>query len=254
MSGPVSRSRPDQVEALTRGVHLPLPPVAREHIEVILETLQVIFDSLAVDHELTLGRGDEPEINALMQGRLNALLLAPGQDADDDEPAIGVLWRQLVAAVARGNESVSFDGVHIEKRPDINVFLTFRHRSFPLVIECKIIDRPNGKTPRMYCEDGLQKFLRGEYGWGGREALMLGYVRDDSSLASSLAPLLTMSGGNPYAVNQVLQSTTLPPPDIANSVHDREFRYLGRAAPDDDPGSITIWHLWMPVLRPLGVT
>lgn len=250
MSPLATRSSSDQVEALTKGVRLPLPALKREHLDVILETLQAAFSDLAADHGRTLRCGDEPKINALMEARLNALLVESDSEDVGHRSSLGVLWRQLADAVARGKETVSYDGKHIEKRPDLNVFLTSGHPSFPLIIECKLIDQPNDKSPRMYCESGLTRFLRGEYGWAAQEAVMLGYVRDGSRLAPSLATLLSPGGPNdPYAVRQALQAAGSPPPDIANSVHERRFRYVRRLPPDDDPGPISIWHLWMLVPR-----
>ncbi|MSP00880.1 MAG: hypothetical protein EXR07_07510 [Acetobacteraceae bacterium] len=250
MSPLAPRSSSGQVEALTKGVRLPLPAIEPEHLDVILETLQAAFHDVAADHKVTLRSGDEAEINALMDARLNALLIQSDPEDGRYEASLAMLWRQIANAVARGKEMVSFDGTHIEKRPDLNIFLSFRHPSFPLVVECKLIDRHGGKSPRLYCDNGVVRFLRGEYGWATREAVMLGYIRDGSRLATALGPLLTPTGGaNRYAVRQALQVARPPPPDIAHSVHERWFRYVGRLSPNDDPGVISIWHLWMPVPR-----
>jgi hypothetical protein len=243
-----ARSSSVQVEALTKGVRLPFPAIEREHLDIILETLQLAFGEVAADQAATLQNGDENEINDLMKTRLNALIAESDPMGAGGGDSVGVLWGQLVRNVVRGAETVSYDNKHIEKRPDLNVFLSFRHPNFPLVIECKLIDRQGGKSTRKYCDYGIVRFLRGEYGWAAREAIMLGYVRDGSRLASSLAPLLIPSShADPYAVRQPLLATKPPPPDIAHSVHARRFRYIGRLSPDDDPGPISLWHLWMPV-------
>ena len=248
MSPLAPRSSASQVEALTKGVRLPLPAIEPEHMDVILETLQAAFHDVAADHKMTLIYGDEAEINALMEARLNALLIHTEPEDSPDETSIAVLWRQIVNAVARGKETVKFDGERIEMRPDLNIFLGFGHPSFPLVVECKLIDRHSGKSPRLYCDNGVVRFLRGEYGWAAREAVMLGYIRDRSRLVSALGPLLSPTdSANRYTVRQALQARKPPPPDIAHSVHERRFRYLDRLPPDDDPGEISIWHLWMPV-------
>ena len=47
-----------------------------------------------------------------MATRLNRLL--------DEHP----LWEQMVRSVTRGSETLSFDGVHLEKRPDLSIHLT----------------------------------------------------------------------------------------------------------------------------------
>jgi hypothetical protein len=245
------RSSAAQVEALTTGVHPPLAAIGRQHIDVILEVLHAAFDDLAINYGCILRCGIEAEINALMAARLSALLEEPEPGDSDYGSALGLLWRQLAKAVARGHETVSYNGEHLEKRPDLNIFLTFGHPSFPFIIECKIIDHPNGRSARLYCESGVTRFLRGEYGWVAQEVMMLGYVRDGSCLVSSLAPLLAV-GRRPdrYAVLQAPLAPNPPPPDIAHSAHERTFRYVGRLSPHNDPGSLSIWHLWLPVPQP----
>jgi hypothetical protein len=80
---------------------------------------------------------------------------------------------------------------------------------------------------------------------------MLGYVRDGSTIGSSLAPLLAIGHRTDrYAVRQEPLAPKPAPPDIAHSIHERRFRYVDRMPPDDDPGHISIWHLWMPVPQP----
>lgn len=245
------RSSAAQVEALTTGVRLPLAAIEQEHLGVILEILHVAFDELAANYGCILRCGIEAEINALMEARLNALLVEPEPGDPDYGSTLGLLWRQLAYAVARGKETVSYDGKHIEKRPDLNVYLTFGHPSFPLIIECKVIDLAHGQSAHLYCENGVVRFLLGEYGWVAQEAMMLGYVRDGSTLGSALAPLLAIGhSSNPYAVLQAPLAPKPPPPDTAHSIHERKFRYVGRLPPHDDPGPVSIWHLWMAVPPP----
>ena len=129
MSGGTVRPRQDQVEALTRGLRLPLEPIAEEHLEVIAEGLRQAFDEARKHAPGTVYAGDEPEVTALVQAQLN------GTMAEDP------LWRQLVLWVGRGSESVSFDGKHLEKRPDLSIVLSGAERRFPLVAEAKILGR-----------------------------------------------------------------------------------------------------------------
>jgi hypothetical protein len=227
----------DQIGELTRGIDLPLLPLHQEHLRVILDALSTAWADLRERHAPTLFQEDEPAINALMETRLLALL--------DQDP----LWAQMVRAVARGRETMSFDGAHLEKRPDLSVYLTCRNPAFPLSVECKIIDEANGKTGKFYCEKGVSRFLTGEYAWAAKEAVMVGYVRDKSTIASTLAPLFiaAISGGaHPYASEGALSSVGVPPPDLANSTHARRFRYPLRKPPNDDPGTIALWRLWLP--------
>jgi hypothetical protein len=143
---------------------------------------------------------------------------------------------------------MSFDGTHLEKRPDLSLFLTRRNAAFPLVIECKIIDQTNGKNGKLYCDKGVSRFLTGEYAWATREALMIAYVRDESTIASTLAPLFVQQAcaPAPYAAKGGLTAIGAPPPDLAKSSHDRSFCYPHRQPPRNEPGPIELWHLWLP--------
>lgn len=143
---------------------------------------------------------------------------------------------------------MSFDGTHLEKRPDLSLFLTCRNAAFPLAIECKIIDEANSKSGKLYCDNGVSRFLTGEYAWATKEALMIAYVRDKSTIASTLAPLFVplASGSAPYAAVDSVSAIGAPPPDLAKSRHARSFRYPLRQPPCDRPGAIALWHLWLP--------
>lgn len=228
--------RLDQIEELTRGIDLPLFPLHQEHLRAIVEVLCSAWADLLQRYPRILFHEDEAAINALMETRLSALL-------DEDQ-----LWGQMVRAVARGRETTSFDGTHLEKRPDLSLFLTRRHAAFPLTIECKIIDKASNKDGKLYCEKGVSRFVAGEYAWATKEALLIAYVRDKSTIASTLAPLFVPppSGLAAYGTKDAVSAVGVPPPDLAKSSHGRTFRYPLRKAPGDDPGAIALWHLWLP--------
>ncbi len=109
MRRPAVRPRPDQVAALTRGVRLPLAPIPGDFLEILAEALSQAFHDIRADSPQTVTTGNEPEVTALMQARLNEMI-------NED-----TLWRQLVNYVARGTDSISFDGSHIEKSPDLSI-------------------------------------------------------------------------------------------------------------------------------------
>ena len=157
-----------------------------------------------------------------------------------------MMWRQLVRSVTRGTESISYNGSHLEKRPDLSIHLTSRNPSFPLTVECKLIDAKSERTVKIYCEQGLSKYINGDYAWTAAEAFMLGYVRDGSSIQSSLTPFLSESeklNPPPYLVMMLPEGTAHATADLARSCHNRNFKYLG--GPPDDPGPISVWHMWL---------
>ena len=226
--------REDQVAELTRGQRLPLEPLHEIHMVFIAEVLIRVWNDLLVDRRSILHFGGETEVNTLIETRLNALL------EEDD------LWRQLVRGVARGKETISYDGRHLEKRPDLSILLTSRSPSFPLVVECKVIDAPAAKRVSLYCDHGLVRFVRGEYGWATREAFILAYVRDGSSISSCLEPFLAQSLSkqpDAYLTRSLPESIGESHLHLALSSHNREFRYVGQS--HGNPGAITIWHLWI---------
>ena len=71
-------------------------------------------------------------------------------------------WSTLLSGVARGKESISHNGSSLEKRPDLSISLTKKDPRFPLIIECKLIDKKAGKEVALYGHKGLARFLDGE--------------------------------------------------------------------------------------------
>ena len=235
MSGPVGRPRPDQVAELTRGLRLPVEAIAAEHLEILAEGLRQAFDEIRMRAPATVAMGKEPEVTALMEARLNRLI-------DEDS-----IWRQLVLWVARGTESISVDGSHLEKRPDLSIGLSGAKRRFPLVAEAKILDAPAAKTVALYCKDGILRFVEGEYAWGTREAFMIGYVRDGSSIDTTLSAFLSQAV-DLYPHRYLVEALPVPvgsgSSDLAYTRHGRDFVYGGQRPPNS-PGPIAVWHLWL---------
>ena len=229
------RPRVDQVAELTRGLRLPLGPIANDHLEVLAECLRQAFDDIRAHWPTTVATGEESEVTALMEARLNRMI-------DEDS-----LWRQLVHCVARGKESISFNGAHLEKRPDLSIFLSGANRRFPLVAEAKVLDTATSKTTAMYCKNGIRRFVQGEYAWGNREAFMIGYVRDGSSIDPTLKAFLSKvadSDPDRYLVETLPVPIGSGPSDLAYTRHGRKFVY-GSQRPPNRPGPISLWHLWL---------
>jgi hypothetical protein len=230
------RPRLDQISELSKGLQLPLPEIQSVHLEIIAEVLSRAFNEIRSQLPSVVLTGNEAELNALMEARLNGLI--------EEDP----LWGQLVLCVARGKESLSFDGSHLEKRPDLSIYLTSRARNFPLITEAKIIDASSGKTEYLYCDKGLRRFIVGEYAWGNREAFMIAYVRDGSSIPSKLTPLLSEDMAKctfGYLVKDLPTPLTAATKNLARSKHQRSFLYTHQAPPNDSPGCIALWHLWL---------
>ena len=233
MRRPALRPRRDQVEELTRGLQLPLAAIADEHMDVVADGLRQAFEDVRLYAGATVATGEESEVTGLVQARLNRLV-------HEDS-----LWGQLVLYVGRGTESISFDGSHLEKRPDLSIVLSGRDRRFPLVAEAKILDAAASKTAAQYCRDGIRRFVEGEYAWAGREAFMIGYVRDGSSTDTTLGGFLARdSHSQRYRVESLPVAVGASSADLAHTRHGRDFLYGGQPAPNS-PGPISVWHLWL---------
>jgi hypothetical protein len=236
MSGLISGLQQDHLSELIRGQELPLPALDPSHAELILELLQQAYEGIKTDYPGAISSGDEKHLNSLMVDRLNHLV--------GDDPMAGL----LVRAVSRGAETKNYDASRFEMRPDIQISLTSRKHLFPLIVECKLIDMPKGKTVDLYCRDGLARFTTGDYAWTNREAIMLAYVRDGASTTSHLHPFLAtaMALSPPeYAVVSLPQKCVVLLPDAARSDHGRYFSYVHGAHRGKLPGNIAVWHLWV---------
>jgi len=236
MRGTGIHARLDQVAELTRGFQLPLPALEADHLEIVAERLLRAFNEVRDLWPDTVSSGIEAEVTALLEARLNALI-------EED-----TLWGQLVLCVARGKESLSFDGSHLEKRPDLSIYLSNRARRFPLIAEAKILDSASARTEALYCDHGLRRFIGGEYAWSNREAFMIAYVRDGSMIDTTLTPFLAdATTGIPpkYLVEELPVHGGDGSSDLAYSRHGRTFRYTNQPPPTDQPGPITVWHLWL---------
>jgi len=228
--------RAEQVAELTRGQELPTPALDDIHLEIIADVLIETWRDLAATHPAIVNSGLEAEITTLVESALVRRL--------DEDP----LWEQMVRCVARGKETISFDGAHLEKRPDLSIYLTRRSHAFPLVIECKIIDRHSGKHVDLYCEDGVLRFIIGEYAWATSEAFMLAYVRDGSQPLDTLVPLLheaQSSQPDRFATLRLVEPTNAA--ILIRTIHNRTFRYVH--VPSGHPGPIAIWHLWLSTIN-----
>jgi hypothetical protein len=228
MSQPGHAPRDLQIAELTRGAKIPQPALQSRHLRIIAEFLVLAWQEILAAHDQVICTQEEKEINTLMEARLLSFL------QEDEE------WAKLVRLVCRGRESCNYDGKSLEKRPDLSIFLTKRDARYPLIVECKLIDKTAQKEVTLYGNQGVARFLNGEYAWYAWEAFMLAYVRDDSTISNCLTPHLASRqkhAPDPFLTEQLPQTVKLPSQDLARSRHGRRF--------PNNPGAIAIWHLWL---------
>lgn len=188
----------------------------------------------------------EPEITTMLEQQLNKMMR--------DETGPNGFNSALFETVVRDASVFTFDGRHIEKKPD----LTFRlidtklrsevaaHRAF--FVECKAL-WDNGAVSR-YCSQGIRRFVVGEYAWAVSSAAMIGYQDGSKEVATDLEPYLERDrkSGNS------LRTVRLPGEEAVVTVaggyqayfsqHDRPWRY---PQSERGPGEISLAHLWLRV-------
>lgn len=226
----------DQIAALVSGVKLPLEPIGEEFLDIVVEGLSSAFEDARAASPTTVASASEAAVTALMETHLNRKI--------DEDP----FWRTLVASVGRGTESVNFDGTKLEKRPDLSITFSERSRRFPLIVEAKIIDHGSGKTSKLYCDNGIARFLNGDYAWGCQEAFMLAYVRDASPQLNTLQERLSTKDKSvepPYGTLAGPSERCASIGDLAITRHARSFTYPCQSAPEHKPGDVHLWHLWL---------
>src|SRR3546814_13481857 len=75
---------------------------------------------------------------------------------------------------------------------------------------------------------------------------MSAYVRDVTTIATRLKPYLALPAqATSYAVEEAPTSLGSGAYDAARSRHARSFVYAHTTPPANDPGAITLWHLWV---------
>ncbi|HBT83073.1 MAG TPA: hypothetical protein DEB35_06465 [Desulfuromonas sp.] len=224
----MSLPRNYQVLEFMRGVELPLPPLQRRPLMAITEMLIAAWNGLKEEHAEVLFHEEEKEVNTLMDSRLNSLF--------EQNPQ----WSMLITGISRGRESINYDGSKLEKRPDLSIHLTSRFSRLSLIVECKLLDSKSKKSIDLYCDQGLARFIDGQYAWYAREAFMLAYVRDGATIATCLTPQLEKcqkKSPDPFQTEQLPKTVNTPFYELAQSRHGRQF--------PNNPGSIDIWHLWL---------
>lgn len=176
-------------------------------------------------------RANEIEFTAGLVLELNRLLNT------EEVPGFSARWLETIP---RGGELSSFDGAHVEKRPD----MVFRrqgvsavmHREYcGLFVECKIVDMT--RTMDEYCGQGVLRFVKGQYAWAMRSGMLLGYARDSYSLPAHLNRHLEKFGAR-YDTQEMCNSA-----EPFSTRHARPWIYKT----GESPGDIVLRHLWVTV-------
>lgn len=157
--------------------------------------------------------------------------------------AIGFTFQRF-QNVVRGEEQLSGDREHDEKRPD----LTFRTiqglaetldpTAFGLFVECKPISTKKKHSIPNYCKTLLARFLNGDYPWQMQEGLMIAYVFNGKTIDGDLARYLAKkTNARKFKVRKLPARLDPSDPNVQRS---RQGRRVGTQKCD-----IEIDHLWL---------
>jgi hypothetical protein len=165
--------------------------------------------------------------------------------------------KRTYETVVRQGQWANYNGSILTKTPDLCFRL--RHDETPprpvipefdaLFVEAKPVDarHPVGSK---YCDDGLIRFVRGDYAWAMQEGMMLAYARDKRTITSHLIPAMTEASRHtalktrrlPQAHTSPAAAATSQAEAVYISEHNRHFPWphgKGAATP------LTVYHLWI---------
>jgi hypothetical protein len=189
------------------------------------------------------------------EDQITAALLAVIENSLRQRGTVTGFDRRSFEPVVRQTQAANYDGTKLGKTPDLCFRLRrddFEPRTAlseydALFVECKPVDG-NHPVGSKYCDDGLIRFVRGDYSWAMQEAMMLAYVRDGRSIANHLIPAITESRKESLAIVGALSICTAKGAEavpnaeaVFASKHRRAFEWPDNKGPDCE---ITIFHLW----------
>jgi hypothetical protein len=227
--------------------HLPHPKLG---LPVILLIRRVLMRALELlrEEKFRLADATEDEVTAALRSVIENNLRESGSVAGFN--------KRTYEPVIRQGQWANFSGTILTKTPDLCFKL--RHDGgeprpvIPefdaLFVECKPVDSKHAAGSK-YCDDGLIRFVRGDYAWAMQEGMMLAFARNGRTIAKHLIPAMSESA-------RIKSLRTLELPAVATcgaaaatnaaeainiSLHARAFPWLhGKGQATD----ITIYHLW----------
>lgn len=226
---------------------LPHPRLELAVILIIRRVLLRAFELLR-EQRFDLAEATEDQVTEALRGVVENHLRQTGDVAGFNKRTFDFVVRQ--------GQWRNVDGTAITKTPDLFFKLRDDENSRDRVIsevdglfvEAKPVDAKHPAGSR-YCDDGLIRFVRGDYAWAMQEALMLAYARDGRTVAEHLIPAMAQGiRRTSLAMIQLPKACAVPGatacPEaeaIHISRHRRHFQWPDEKGPACD---IVIYHLW----------
>ncbi len=221
---------------------LGLPVILIVH-RVLLRAFEVLFErgfALATEKEDAITAA----LRNVIENDLRQLGSVPGFN------------RRTFCAVVRQAQVENFDRSRLGKAPDLwfklrndeEELLPVLSTHDGLFVECKPVDREH-PAGSVYCDDGLRRFVDGDYAWAMEEGLMIGFTRAGRTISSHLLPAMAtpdrLETLKTVELPQAVQESGTAGADRAEVLHSSRHR-RGFAWPfDKGPASeILIYHSW----------
>jgi hypothetical protein len=227
--------------------HLPHP---RLGLPVILLVCRVLFRAFELLREqgFNLATAKEDDITSALRSVIESNLRQTGE--------VPGFSKRTYETVIRQGQWANYDNSRLTKTPDLFFKLRDDESSRGAVlsefdglfVEAKPVDAQHPVGGR-YCDDGLIRFVRGDYAWAMEEAMMLAYVRGSRSIAKHLLPVMEeparmrtlQTEQLPTALTAVSAGATEFAEVVHISRHRREFQWpagKGKATP------VEVFHVW----------
>lgn len=231
----------------TGSYQLPHPPLGLPVILLIRRVLLRAFELLR-EQNFPLASAKEDEITDALRGIVESSLRSTGE--------VRGFSKRTYEFVVRQGQWKNYNGTVLTKTPDL--FFKLRdddgqrrdvQSEFDgLFIEAKPVDSTHPAGSK-YCKDGLIRFVRGDYAWAMREAMMLAYAREGRTITGHLIPAMEKEDQMtslatvqlPQACRETADAASPEAEAVHISQHSRNFPWPHDKGPAT---AITVYHLW----------
>jgi hypothetical protein len=219
---------------------LPHPPISLSVFLVLEEAICAAWQVLRLHPPdgFCLASAIETDVNAYLHETLT--------DKIWNRDIVDGFNDEVIRTIVRP-ELRSYDGRSLGKKPDMMIGLVDRPQGLRrtqdgVFVECKPVDTAH-PLPTCYCDEGIHRFICGDYAWAMTEAMMIGYADSNKKPVDEIGPALDARKDKvlPIEAPSVCPHSASEQP-VAITRHHRNFSYVedGQQAPD-----ITLRHLWL---------
>ena len=225
--------------------HLPHPCLGLPVVLLVRRVLIHAFDLLR-ERDFPFATALEDEITAALKSIIENDLRKSGK--------IAGFSKRTYDPVIRQGQVTNYNQTKLTKTPDLCFKLRNDEEDRPILsehdalfVECKPVDGTHSVGGK-YCDDGLCRFVDGDYAWAMEEGMMLAYARK-RTIAKHLIPAMQDSKRNiqlkvvdlPMAIASLNAAAQKTCETLHVSRHRRGFPWVANKGAATD---ILIYHSW----------